>query len=145
MIRPPTPDALPDALNRWRWIVSGSIVAGGLVLATMLVVSTGWFEKFPGVAMAADVDQQIDKKIEEALQPVLDKLDAQGTKLDAQDVYLKRLVSKDIRADIYEKLTAFCAAEQRQKARIRSELDELQVEFREATGERYPEPRCEDI
>lgn len=137
MIRPPKADAPNKVVLRWRWTVSAMLV----VSMVFMVWALGGVPKIQGLAFASDlqeVEAKIDVKIQQALVPV-------NEKLEASDKYLKRLVSKDIRADIFEKLTSYCAATAGTKARLREELDTLQDEYEEATGNRYPEPRCEDV
>lgn len=138
MIKPPSHDAPDSAVRRWRWIVSGMLVT----LVAFALTAIGLVPYIPGHAFADDLaalEEVIDSKIEDALKPANAKLDEQGR-------YLKRLVSKDIRTDIYDKLTDYCNAPNGQKAGVREEIDNLQDEYKEATGgERYPEPRCDDI
>ena len=142
MIRPPRADASPEILQRWRWIISGTLLVTALAVSLAFTVGSGLVPGFPGVAFAEDIEHPVSA---EAFSLVVESVAALETKADASDKYLKRLVARDIRADIFEKLAAYCAADSAARRTLRQELDDLQDEHKEATGDAYPEKRCEDI
>ncbi len=130
----------PEAVKNWRLGVSGSLLAFVLIFAWAL----GAFSKLgaTGVALASDledVEKVVDEKITAAVSPI-------KAQLTTHDGYLKRLVKKDIREELYEKFVKLCESEGGpEKQHLRDEIEELQTEYEDVNDSKYPQPKCEDL
>jgi len=97
-----------------------------------------------GVSGFARADD-IDYKIEQALEPVELRLLAIEENQELQGIGIKRLVKSDIAKDIHADKIAWCKAETSQeKQRLRENLDDLQIEYEATVGKdkRATEPDC---
>ena len=87
------------------------------------------------MAFAGDVDA----KIEAALTPI-------NAQLSTQDSYLKRLVKKDIREELYALFIELCNAETAAEGeKVRNEIADLQSEYEILIGRKYAQPNCDEL
>jgi len=130
-----------DASPR-RWLIWRLSVAGTALMALFVgLCGLGWIPAVDGFAYAEDIDD----KIEAALEPVNTRLTSIEDSQDVQGGYLMRLVKSDIAQDIHAEKTAWCRADDdHEKQRLREKLDELQYEYEKVAGEgkSATEPDC---
>lgn len=118
----------------WEWKVSLMLGAGAVVLIYGAVK----------VAWAGDVD----KKIADALKPVVEAQAAQGAKIDRVtemlSAQLASATATQIRLTISKRCKTTGAAEREE---LNRELDRLQNEYvlYSKNGERYRQPACEEL
>ncbi len=139
---PPGPEATVKQIFRWRCVIASTAV---LALLGVFVIF-GALERIgmSGFARADDVDQKIQK----ALQPVNLRLTSIETSQSTQGLYIVRLVKSDIAQDIHAEKRAWCRADTSQeKQRLREKLDELHQEYEKVagTGKYATEPDCKDV
>lgn len=134
---PPEDDAGPR-----RWLVWRSSVAGVALIALLIgLAGLGWIPAVDGFAYAEDIDD----KIERALEPVNLRLTSIEDSQLVSGLYLTRLVKSDIAQDIHAEKAAWCRADDsHEKQRLREKLDELQIEYEKVAGKgkAATEPDC---
>ena len=136
---PPGPKATAKQIFAWRCAVALTAV----VALLGVFVIFGAAERI-GVSGFARADN-IDYKIEKALEPVDLRLSAIEENQALQGIGIKRLVKSDIVKDIHADKIAWCKAETSQeKQRLRENLDDLQIEYEDTVGKdkRATEPDC---
>ena len=136
---PPGPKATAKQIFAWRWGVASTAVAG--LLGVFVIFGAAQRIGVSGFARADDIDY----KIEQALEPVELRLLAIEENQELQGIGIKRLVKSDIAKDIHADKIAWCKAETSQeKQRLRENLDDLQIEYEATVGKdkRATEPDC---
>lgn len=137
-ISPPEASASDKSVQSWRFIVSFGLV----VLVIFISWSLGLLFNFSGFAFAADVDT----KVLAATAPINDRLKAIESEQTIQGGYLKTLVSNDFARLIRSELRARCkATSSEEKTRINAAIDTYQKGYKNAAGDNYNEPDCEDL
>ncbi len=137
---PPGPDATAKQIFAWRCGVASTAVLG--LLGVFVIFGALERVGVSGFARADDVDL----KIKMALQPVTARLISIETSQMTQGGYIKRLVKSDISEEIHAEKLAWCkATTSQEKQRLRENLDDMQGEYEDVTGEgkHVTEPDCE--
>ncbi len=141
---PPGKDADEERIQHYRILMSLFLVGTILMFAWFLGASP-WSE---GVAFADDVEV----RIEAALEPVTERLTAIETEQTVQSGYLKSLVKSDLRDQIDRMVRSRCelnATDDQDddvaKDLINDTIANYQEQFEKVAGEDYNEPECTDL
>lgn len=129
----------PDVprLVRWRLMISFTCA----VFLFHIAWACGFVPGVPGFALADDVDQKIDQ----AMQPVRAQLGQITTQIASQDDILKSIRLDQLAARIRDLQQQRCEAKDRHvKESIDEEIDRQQRQYRVLAGERCPLPACEE-
>lgn len=138
LVAPPDEDASQRRIFYWRLSMSAFV----LLLLFHISHILGWVKGLDGVAFANGVDQQI----EEAVKPITERLSAIEIEQNSQGGLLRTLVKSDFVRLINRELLAKCEATTRHdRERISSAIESYQTDYEVIFGERYEEPRCEDL
>lgn len=115
------------------------VVAGSLLWAFGLLSPFG----LVGFARANDVDD----KIQAAVEPVRAQLGAITTQLAAQDEVLRNIRIDQLATKLRELKRACCLSggDPEVRHRMEEEIERAQRNYRELTGERYPLPECREL
>ena len=137
-IAPPGVGASPRKVFYWRLMISGFV----LLLIVHISHISGFIPGFDGVAFAEDVDL----KIERALEPINSDLKTIKNAQSKQSSYLVLLVKSDLSRLIDRELRARCSATTRdEKDRIKSAIESYQNDYEEVAGDEYTEPKCDEL
>lgn len=122
----------------WRLVVSAF-----MSLTVLFVVwAFGGLFSLTGFAHADDVDT----KIEQALEPLTISLTSIKQEQTVQGGFLKTLVKNDFARLIRNELRARCkSTSSEEKERINVAIEMYQQDYEVAAGDRYDEPDCENL
>lgn len=141
-IIPPKSSAPGEDVFAWRVVVAIAVTLLFTALLGFALWSTGWLLGLSGFAYADDVEE----KIEQAIEPINTKLSAIDKSVTIQSGYLEQLVKSDFATRIDREIRARCSATTREeKARIKSAIDTYQQGYEAVAGDKYDEPDCEDL
>lgn len=131
-------DATPEERSRVLRLMFRIVVAVHILWACGLLAPMG----LDGFVFADDVDP----KIQSALEPVRSQLGAIQAQLDKGEAIQKRILSGQLAAQFRDLNKLKCSTtDEHSKMRMERELDEAQAEYRTLTGERYPLTPCRDL
>lgn len=143
-------DVTPAERTRFAQIAWRTIVTAHIAWACGLLAPFG----LTGFVFADDVDS----KIEEAIEPIQAQLGAIATQItveaerskkrdDEIDAGLKAIRTDQISAKLRDLTRTYCLAgtDKAIKERMNIEIERAQLEYRKLTGERYPLPDCDEF
>lgn len=133
-IRPPE-DADWKSVNRWRWNVTLTLL--------VLVGGLTWGYGPRGFAGTKDVEQ----KIKAAVEPIAQKQDEHGRKLDDVAKMVADSLAKGVASEIRLIVAKRCAGgiDAAERERLAAQLDAKQEEYFGYKGFRYPLPSCSEL
>ena len=118
------------------------ISAAVVIMFVHIAWAAGLLPLLSGPAKA----DEIDTKIENKLGPLRQEVAAQRVDIQGNTAYLKELVIKSVREDLYAKFIEYCKSTGETKQRVFDEITSLQERYKELTdGGRYNQPACEDL
>lgn len=140
------PDDNPAAKSRWRTNVSIALM---VTAAIGLMCAFGPFK----VAFADDVDLKISTataKLEQKIQAVADEQKQQNAatnkKLDSIAILQARSLAQNVATQIRLTISKRCKTTGFvEREELNREKERLQDEYRAYIGERYIEPRCDEL
>ena len=127
----------PDVPRLLRWRLMVSAVCAGMVVH--ILAACGLMPGFTGFVLAEDVDQ----KIEDAMEPVRAQLGQITTQIAEQDDVLKAIRLDQLAARLRELQKQRCAAVDHGTEEALDEDIERQRSYRSLAGERCPLPPCD--
>lgn len=117
--------------------IRGAVIVlwrGGVVVTALWIVGAFQNQGFPGFARADEVDQ----KIEKAIEPIKKELSEQRTILDTVSEQLTATLAESKAAEIRHLVSRRCKeTDPREKDRINKEVDRKQEEYVKLRGQRY--------
>lgn len=131
-------DASPEERARLARIAFRIVVAVHIAWACGLLAPMG----LTGFVFAQDVDS----KIQSAVEPIRAQLGAITTQLATQEAIQKRILAGQLAAQARDLHRLKCATtDDYTRARMERDIEDAQQEYRTLTGERYPLPACKDL
>ena len=130
-------DASPEERAKLYRIIYRCCVTGALLWAFGFLAPAG----LQGFARANEVDD----KVQSAVEPIRAQLGAITTQLAVQDEVLQSIRIDQLATKLRELKRTCCLAgsDREVQARMEREIEAAQQEYRALTSERYPLPECE--
>ena len=129
----------PDVPRLVRWRLTISFVCA--VFLFHVLWACGFVPGVPGFAYA----DEVDKKIGKALEPLYAQVGQLAKQQADTDEVVKDIRAEQIATRLRELKTMLCnAANHADSARLNTDIEVAQRQYRQLTGERYPAQECEE-
>lgn len=131
-------DATPEERLRLARITFRVIVSIHIMWACGLLAPLG----LTGFVFA----DEVDSKIQQAVEPVNRKLSAIESKLERNEDIQKRILTAQIAAQLRDLNRLRCStADEHVRLRMERDIEEAEMEYKTLTGERYPLASCDNL